>query len=210
MDTLAIIKKHRELSMAFTYLLRRGLNHTVPYHNFQHSLMVMQRCFLASRYYKFLSERERDLLIAALFHDANHSAGAAPDSENVASAVLFYQNFVAFCRLEGILGDEMIIGTIQATEYPYTKDVEEIHLEGKIIRDADLMSPFSEDWIQTDILGKAKESNKGLPEQITAQVKLLENLEFQTDWAQEIRDELWFKVQSNMQDFKEIFNQPLQ
>ena len=61
-----------------------------PYHNFRHMLHVMWLCHEACKFYRNeLSRRQmRDLLIAALFHDFNHSGMLGDDDLNILSEIL--------------------------------------------------------------------------------------------------------------------------
>lgn len=160
-----------------------------PYHNFRHMNHVLYLCYRAAEYYfpkKTLSQRDvRNLLIAALFHDFNHTGKSGPDSENISRAI------AGLCM--NILPEDKnwlvdIIEIIQATEYPHKTNDKDINLCCQIIRDADKSQSFSIAWIQQVIFGLSHEWNKPdtpfTPQMVLErQDQYHKNLTFATAWA---------------------------
>jgi hypothetical protein len=134
-------------------------------------------------YRETLSQREmRNLLIAALFHDFDHTGKSGPDSINISKAItglvenLLYEDephLLAITRL------------IRATEFPYTVPADKLNLSGQIIRDADMSQSLTQAWIQQTIFGLSEEWNKPPLEVLKMQVPFHKNLEFYTDWAKQ-------------------------
>ncbi len=167
--------------------LRAVFNHAKnlcnPYHNFRHMMHVLWLCYEACMYYsETLTKRERrNVLIAALFHDFDHTGKPGPDKANIARAVAGLKKHLA---PEDTGEFENIATLIKATEYPHTTPSEEVGLSGQILRDADLSQALSVAWIQQVIFGLATEWGKAPLEVLKAQSRFHENLKFCTAWAQ--------------------------
>lgn len=129
------------------YIVNSNQSNYLPYHNLRHTLNVFECCYdIYSKYFNYDVPYKacRDLLIAALFHDFNHSGGLLEDSINVQIAILNMKN-----HFKGILNEEHIdaIGDIlNATKYPYEND-EFLTIRQMVIRDADLAQAASSDFI---------------------------------------------------------------
>lgn len=154
-----------------------------PYHNFRHMLHVTVLCHMACEYYRDqLSPRMmRNLLIAALFHDFDHSTMMGNDDLNIARAVRALDKHLLpedrHCR-------EDIVSLIAATEYPYKVDAKDLPLSGLIIRDADMSQGLSVAWIQQIVFGLAEEWRKTPIEVLKGQEAFLSSLRFHTEWGQ--------------------------
>lgn len=140
-------------------------------------------CHQACVFYagKLDKRQMRNLLIATIFHDFDHSGMAGDDDLNIERAV---RHFIKHIALEDSIHGKDIISLIKATEYPYTTAPESLDLSGKIIRDADLGQAFSGAWIQQVIFGLSAEWGKKPIEVLKAQSAFLKNLKFNTVWAQ--------------------------
>lgn len=57
----------------FHFRNNKGLN--LPYHNFYHGLVVTSSCIEAADFYNLEWKDVEKLMVAALFHDFNHSGG---------------------------------------------------------------------------------------------------------------------------------------
>lgn len=159
-----------------------------PYHNFRHVGHVLWQCYDACQFYKtLLSPRQmRDLLIAALFHDFDHSGRPGPDRENIDRAVN------ALCRhLLAVdwLHLDKISELIRLTEYPYTVACDQLNPEvadglmALVLRDADMSQALSPAWIQQVPLGLATEWGKSPLDVLKMQVGFHQGLRFNTGWA---------------------------
>jgi hypothetical protein len=125
------------------------------YHNTTHMLGVAE---MATRLWDIeVGPAEHDeagncleeLVVAALFHDFDHSAGELPDKENIADAKLGIEQMLDRKEYDGQVGLYMIMddGFIPAvhrlmdvTEYPFVH--EPVSTSEKIIRDADILYTF--------------------------------------------------------------------
>lgn len=122
----------------------------------------------------------RNLLIASLFHDFDHSGKLGDDDLNILKAVRGLRKHIDSDDKESL---PSITKLIEATEYPYKVKSRQLDLSAQIIRDADLSQAFSVAWIQQTIFGLAAESNKKPIEVLKLQGPFMEKVEFQTEWA---------------------------
>ncbi|MEN9341826.1 MAG: hypothetical protein RIQ54_82 [Candidatus Parcubacteria bacterium] len=163
----------------------RGKNIYHPYHNLRHLLHVAWLCYGACRYYcKELSPREcRNLIIAALFHDFNHSGGtAATDDENIKMAVEALKRYILEEDRPYI---HEIVEIIASTRFPYTVPSRQLPLVCQIVRDADAGQAFSTAWIQ-ETIGLGKEKGRDVIESLVMQHDFLSKVSFETQWAKEL------------------------
>ena len=168
----------------FSILFTHPRNLWSGYHNFRHMTHVPWLCSLACKFYaETLTKREmRDLLIAALFHDFDHTGRAGKDDINIALAIRGLRRHVLPEDKEHL---EDIENLIVVTEYPYKVLSSGLSLSAQIIRDADLCQAFSVAWLQEVIFGLAREWNKKPVEVLQMQEPFLRALKFNTDWARE-------------------------
>jgi len=144
----------------FQVLFFRANNLYNPYHNFRHMTHVLWLCYNACQYYAHeLSPRSmRTLLIAALFHDFDHTGrphrgDEDPDGINIEIATSGLRRYLA--SDDRALMSE-IEALIEATHFPYRVDSQKLDLLGNIIRDADLAQALSPVWIQQVVIGLAR------------------------------------------------------
>jgi len=91
--TIDIINKHPELQKGFSWIMKNSTSNNLPYHNFNHLLTVMRYTYGACQFYKLTEKEEKEMLMAALFHDVNHSGGKETDDVNVITAKKTVHNF---------------------------------------------------------------------------------------------------------------------
>jgi hypothetical protein len=146
---------------------------------------VMLLCHDACFFYRNeLSLRtRRNLLIAALFHDFNHSGKKGDDGENIAMAV---EALAAHILPEDADFFAEIADLIRATQYPHLVPSATLSLPAQILRDADLCQSFSVAWIQQVIIGLAEEWKTEPINILKMQTHFHENLlKLSTDWARQ-------------------------
>ncbi len=176
---------HGDLTHYFRVVSSKAQNLQRPYHNIRHMLHVTVACYRACEYYKYKRmERRgmRNLLIAGLFHDFNHSGMYGADDLNLERAVRGLKECILpddepFC-------DE-IVGIMRPTEYPYKLPTKDISFLAQILRDADVCQALSDVWIQQVVYGLGAELGKSPEEMLKAQLVFLGNLEFHTGWGKD-------------------------
>ncbi|NTW14249.1 MAG: 3',5'-cyclic nucleotide phosphodiesterase [Candidatus Moranbacteria bacterium] len=166
----------------FRYLFNQAKNLGLPYHNFQHMIHVMVMCHAACMYYRDrLTPRQiRNILIAAMLHDLDHSGMPGHDDLNIERAIRGLES----CLLpEDKDHAADIFAILRATQFPHVGSSESLPLQMRIIRDADLTQSFSYVWIQSNIFGLSREHGISPIEMLHRQIPFLEGIEFHTEWA---------------------------
>lgn len=145
-ETLKQINRNIILKSALEYIVQNNSSIHAPYHNIIH---IMNMCHSITEIYinqgDIKEEEYNNLLLAALFHDVNHSQGVDTDKHNVIIAINTFIEFTNTLDSENVCDEQAIILLIKTTQYPYTVDV--ITMSQKIIRDADLMQSIKLDTL---------------------------------------------------------------
>lgn len=165
-------------------LFTQAQNLWFPYHNFRHMLHVVWLTYQGCEYYdRELSQRQmRDVLIAALFHDFDHSGMMGNDDLNIERACRAVEKHALPEDRRNVL---VIQNLIRATEYPPAR----YSVWGRlpdILRDADLSQAFSTAWIQQVVFGLAAEWRKTPLEVLKMQHGFLSSLKLRTEWARQL------------------------
>lgn len=168
----------------FKIIFFQAKNLNNPYHNFRHMMHVTWLCHGACIFYEAeMTKRQmRNLLIAAMFHDYDHTGIMGPDKQNIEIAVAALEKYIL---PEDRPYLEDISDIIRATEYPYKSDSTNLKLSFQILRDADLSQALNATWLQQVIFGLAAEWKKTPYEVLKIQTNFHEILNFSTEWAKE-------------------------
>ena len=174
-----------DLKHYFRAVFNHATNLNNPYHNFRHMTHVLWLCYQACVFYSggLLKRDMRNLLIAALFHDFDHTGSAGSDVINITLAVSGLRRHIA---PEDDGEHERIAEIIKATEYPHVVPPERVGLLSRIIRDADLSQALSVAWIQQVVFGLATEWGRAPLDVLRDQVSFQKKLLFHTEWAQQM------------------------
>ena len=178
-EGIEIIANSKLLTKAFKHITDKSTSNNAPYHNLNHLLTVLKYAnYLADEIGVNYNKKE-ELLLAALFHDVDHSEGKLKDNINIENAISQLYNFATRFNLsvEFVFNVALII---KATEYPYTIEDDNLNMLQEIIRDADMMQLFEPNWIQQNIIGLGKELGFTYQEFIPKQKQFMENLKFIT------------------------------
>ena len=159
-------------------------NKFAPYHNLRHMLHVTMLCGSACLFYKGvngLSPRQaRNLLIAAMFHDFDHTGRSGDDDLNIELALRALRKHILPEDKEGQVSIE---DAISGTQFPYNVFAEDMTLIAQILRDADVSQAFSTSWIQ-QMAGLAEEMGISFVKFLPMQIAFLENLKHDTEWGE--------------------------
>lgn len=203
-NTLDIINKHSELQKGFSWIMKNSTSNNLPYHNFNHLLTVVRYTHGACQFYELTEKEEKEMLLAALFHDVNHSGGKQNDEWNVRRAEETVTKFIEeFCS--DIDSDE-VCRIIKATQYPYIIEPEDMDLKQQIIRDADLLQALEPNWIQQIIMGLSEEMNIPMDAMITGQKSFLMNAQFNTNWGIFWKEQRWKDVKQKLDKLDKLYN----
>lgn len=182
-----------DTALAFYKLNCKSQN--LPYHNKRHTYNMVGRCYRMATEYHLPMQSLKQLLLAALFHDFNHSGkstGIIHDRHNIEAAIAAVKDF--FYSLENGACPEFnqqdlfnVCRIIACTEFPFAH--EPITIEQRIIRDADLLEISEPGWYSHVILGLSEEL--GIQEVIMVQnqATFLEACTFYTKVGQRIFDQ---------------------
>tara|TARA_R110000803_G_scaffold157924_1_gene222241 strand:- start:9650 stop:10273 length:624 start_codon:yes stop_codon:yes gene_type:complete len=204
MNELEIINKHPELRKGFSWIIKNSTSNNLPYHNFNHLLVVVRYVYQACQYYNLPEKDEKELLMAALFHDVNHSGGSETDDVNVQRAKFVVSHVIDNYDID--IDKDEVCGIIGVTQYPYVVQVEDMNLKQLIIRDADLMQVFEYNWIQQNMMGLSQEMNIPLGKMISGQKDFLNGVQFNTDWGLFWEEQRWRDVKDKLTMLEELYN----
>lgn len=159
-------------------LVMKAPNAYAPYHNVRHMLHVFWESYDGAVQMGLDKRQMRNLLIAALMHDYNHTGVKNDDSVNIQRALNSLE--------ENILPEDrdhlhQISTMIKCTKYPYDDLV--YTTDQLILRDADKSQTFSLAWVQAILYGLGKELNMSYEEMLKLQRPFLVNMKFDTPWG---------------------------
>lgn len=185
----AKILKFYELQGVANLFSSKNTANDLPYHNAFHAQCMDENCYDGAQYYNLPYDVTKNLLMAALFHDFNHSGGKTNDKENVTRATIDLEKL--FVRSNDSI-PTIVIECIRCTEFPFV--IEPMTIEQRIIRDADLMQFRYPNW-QDVIENKLRaEIEVARGEQISAEDMYEGNktfwskVKFYTEWGQKMFD----------------------
>jgi HD superfamily phosphodiesterase len=174
-----------------------------PYHNNEHQLQVAYHAVNAYMHDVKEAVVQKDidtLVVAALFHDFDHSGGKLKDEENIQRALQFVQGsaFKAIAVKQQV-EVEQVVELIRVTEFSGgVFPNEPQNLMAKALRDADLCSIFSAEGRMLIKYGLFEEINKKPIEAATLEEinnfalnnrKFLLNAKFYTTYGQRLKED---------------------
>jgi hypothetical protein len=145
---------------------------------------VLFLCYEACEYYQEkLSKREmRNILVAAMFHDFDHTGKKVDDKINIDLAVAGLYKYVDESDKECL---PQIESLVRSTEYPHKDKGEYNSLGHDIIRDVDMAQALNTVWVQQVIFGLSQELGLDYKKVFAMQEEYLKNIKFQTEWAKQ-------------------------
>ncbi len=170
-----------DLKYYFAIVFIKAKNILNFYHNLTHIFHVLWVGYQACLYYhNKLSPREiRNLLIAILFHDFNHSGVTGNDENEINRAIEALKKYI-LSQDKHML--RSIIRIIEASKWPI-KVIQRPTLSEQIMRDCDLSQALCQTWMQQVIFGLGKEMGKSQIEMLEMQTSFLLSISFNTLWA---------------------------
>jgi hypothetical protein len=156
-----------------------------PYHNNEHMITVYNFCKDISNNIEHTDNL--NLLVAALFHDFDHSMGKEKDNVNVERAIEAFSDYYNNELTHTDINKDKVIDIIKITEYPYTIKNSELNTDQKIIRDADLLQGSVDNWYDFIVIGLSKEMNIPIGAVLKeGLIKFRENIEYNFDYSREV------------------------
>lgn len=193
LEAIEIIDKFDYLQKAFKYIVLNSNSNNSPYHNLNHLLTVLKYTYEGAIHEGILDKKElRELLLAAIFHDVDHSAGKKTDDINIKNSKKALKDFVDSEELDVDINSMNEI--LDATQFPYVIESKNLNSKQAIIRDADLMQVFEYNWIHQNIGGLSTELKLNFIDFVKPQRKFLDSAEFNTKWGKNMKKENWKNV----------------
>jgi hypothetical protein len=140
-----------------------------------------------------------ELLMAALFHDFNHSMGKEKDDVNVKDAKKGLRKFITDEKIN--LDIDFMEEIIDATQYPYVIDTKDLNIHQSIIRDCDLCQIYEYDWLKQNIFGLSVEMKIDVVDLLLGQRKFLEAINPITKYGKDLHKKRFNDV---MDEFKTL------
>lgn len=177
------------LTAAAAYVAEHNPSNDIPYHNQAHLFTVTKWCGRLAGMLGLSVEEERPLILAAIFHDFDHSGGKLEDSENIERAVAGLNKF---CDIHFVSNSTRDAATqiIRVTEYPFIHEPQTT--AQKIIRDADLLQSIEPNFEEVLVEGLRKELEVKFQRKLSRsefcekQVEFLQGVKFYTTQAEVI------------------------
>lgn len=191
MNCIQIIQKYN-LQDFYEYFSRNNISNDLPYHNRIHTETMIKNVYDGASYYNLNIVETKELVIAALFHDFNHSGGKLTDKENI-NLVLTELDKISDMFAKHDIELQKIKDMVYITEFPFVHFPKT--LQQKIIRDSDLMQSFS--TLEMVINGLAEELTHKFGKKLSkkemcdGQIKFMEESIFYTSWGLKIFEKLW-------------------
>lgn len=199
---LLLVEKYK-LEYYFHLLLTENTGVNNPYHNNFHTITVFVNSYHIAKSENCSKEQIRTILIAALFHDFNHSGGKKSDQDNIKEAISFFKKN----SNESDSTNHSVIEIIKATEYPYTIKEKDLSLEQKIIRDADLTQMYTDNFLQQVIYGLlVQEQGLDFNKAIETQIKFMNYVHPLTKYGNELYTKFMDKRMLDIIYIKKIKN----
>lgn len=185
-----IIYMNSLYTKAINFLSISNPSNFLPYHGIDHLWSVYNSCMLMINQSPE-TIKDKELLIAALFHDYDHSGGKLSDAQNITNALMGVQLFHQANPEFDLFYVKFLIS---CTEYPYTVEESDLTIESKMLRDADMCYLFEDLSIVKLYSGLRKEFNQGLTLFLNNQFNFLSNTKFyipdnQTKWENGIKEQ---------------------
>lgn len=173
----------------FKVLFLYSTNRFNDYHNLRHMLHVTWEVYHGCLYHKVDPRTFRSLLIAAMFHDYDHSSLSinGQDDLEIERAVRGFDKYMD--PVDVGVYDKVIL-LVRTTEFP-PMSVKELSLAEMIIRDADMSQTFSVAWIQQVLFGLSREMGLKPEELLGMQEGFLRKVvTFHSEWGKKTFDHL--------------------
>lgn len=186
------------------FVIRNNKSSFLPYHNLNHILSVMDVCYnlsLKVNNDNITDRSVRNLLVAALFHDFNHSGGKMNDIENIKVAIDNFNLYLTTNATDKYFDEDVseIRKYIHATCYPYIK-INDLSIYELIIRDADLVQSSKPDFFITTV-GLSYEHNADINLVLENVIKFNRDNPFHLQITQELYGD---QRKKNMEDIRNV------
>jgi hypothetical protein len=200
-----IADKKDVLPRAFRYVVEHNPSNDAPYHNLDHMLRVAHRCYEGCSFHALTAQQRTETVLAALFHDFDHSQGRLSDEWNVKAAIRGLMGWYNSNPMnQANINIDRVAKIIEATEYPYVIPTEDLTLQQAIIRDADLMMSLDINWMGTVIVGLGKEMGYDIRAMANGQYEFLSKVQMNSEWGRNVYKEEWSRIFENLTTLRSL------
>jgi HD superfamily phosphodiesterase len=179
-------KKYDYLGIALKYIIDNSTSNYGPYHNLNHTVTVTRFAIHIGESEKLNEVEMKELLIAAIFHDYNHTLGDKKDDVNVRNAQNGVEEFVKTINID--VNIDNVKNIIAATQFPYVIEESELNLQQQIMRDCDMCQLFESNRLQFNYLGLQKEIGIDFKSQLDSQESFYDSVKFRTNEGKRLWD----------------------
>jgi hypothetical protein len=184
------------------WILENNPSQALPYHNFNHSLWVAN---YVQDIHLFEADGEppaRELVVAALFHDFDHSGGFfTDDSQNIERTIA---GFSRWCAENFIGGDFYTTASdlIRWPQYPFRE--KSPSLEIACLRDADMMQNCN-DTLLANFVGIKQELYKydSYADYTEKSLAFLRGIRYETEYGQQCGTRLYRAI-AELEQFQRL------
>lgn len=194
LKSVNIIRDRLNLAHFFSFFENFNCASLKPYHNSYHAYCMVNNCYEGAYHNGIRDVDAKPLIVAALFHDFNHSGGYEKDIDlnqggNISSALAGLEMAQKYATAQGTgLTDGEFYAAkeaIKVTQFPFLR--RPVTLNEKIIRDADLMQPY-----ESDDIVLYKQFRGLITELIIDKQVVISEFEFSTEMRKFLDDQKWF------------------
>ena len=158
MNFVEVFKKFDYSGQALNFIIENSESMYSPYHNLNHNISITIFSYFNAVSEKIDKKQMKELLLASIFHDFNHTAGESNGVTNIKNAKLGVKEFVSKNKINVDLNT--INKNIDATEFPYKISDEDLDIQQKIIRDSDILQLVEPNRLQSNCFGLQKTPKK--------------------------------------------------
>lgn len=153
LDDVLQITKSLGIDFVWSHVQDTNTANDNPYHNLFHTMSMVKNVYQGARFHNLPNIETTSLVVAALFHDYDHSGGLWADCDNVKlAATKFWKFYNANANTLGLLINAGLTDAcIRVTEFPFV--LEPVTLAEEIIRDADMLQISEPYWFEMTTLG---------------------------------------------------------
>ena len=139
-----------DLTQAYDYVVRNNPANGLPYHNLFHTQCMALSCQIGAATADLPAFEQRALVLAALFHDYDHSGGLTSDAENIKRACAALQQAAQVLSLPEDLVTRSL-ALIATTQFPPLAEAQ--GEAERIIRDGDMCQMLYDSWFEQVYMG---------------------------------------------------------
>ena len=190
MNAINLIYNDDILRVVLNYIIDNCQGNDNPYHNINHLLHTFEQAHAVGIAEKVNDSDLFNLKVAALIHDADHSAGKQTDDVNIQRAKIVLADIINTNHIAKKIDIELVHSLLDATEYPYVIMPDKLtHLQ-QIMRDIDLSQMFESNWVHQIIMGLGTEFGTDFDTALKNQYNFATGVTYHTEFCKKTYEPL--------------------